>query len=180
MSEVEFKEWPPITRANPLESTITEKLNGTNSCVVIKDGAIVGVQSRRKFITPEDDNYGFAKWVWENEQDLLLLGNGRHYGEWAGPGIQKNPHRLDKKRFFLFNTYRWRLHRPKCCDVVPVLWQGLLEKNTIEEVMCSLREFYYEFKDPQAEPEGVVVYNHAFDKYTKHTFKNKEGKWKGE
>lgn len=86
---IEFKAWPKIPRATGEKVTITEKMDGTNACVVIQEGKIVGVQSRKRFITPEDDNYGFAAWVAENEQELLKLGDGYHYGEWAGLGIQK-------------------------------------------------------------------------------------------
>lgn len=78
MSKVEFKSWGKIPRAIGEGVTITEKLDGTNACVVIQDGVIAGVQSRNRFITPEDDNYGFARWVSENEHELLKLGEGYH------------------------------------------------------------------------------------------------------
>lgn len=101
---LEFKPWPKISRDNPFNVTITEKIDGTNACIIIQDGLLVGVQSRKRFITTLDDNYGFAAWVCENENELLKLGDGYHYGEWAGPGIQKNPHDLNEKTFFLFNS----------------------------------------------------------------------------
>lgn len=173
---VEFKAWPKISRDNPFNVTITEKIDGTNACIIIQDGNIVGVQSRKRFITVEDDNYGFASWVEENAFELLRLGGGYHYGEWAGPGIQKNPHNLGKKSFFLFNTCRWSDPeiRPDCCYIVPTLWQGILEKDTIQKVMDDLKDGY------DGKPEGVVVYYHAFGKYTKHTYKCQGGKWRGE
>ena len=107
MENVEFKAWEKIPRENPFTVTITEKIDGTNACIIIMDGEIVGVQSRKRLITVLEDNYGFAKWVEYNKKDLLGLGDGYHYGEWAGLGIQGNPHKLDKKHFFLFNTFRW-------------------------------------------------------------------------
>jgi len=173
---VEFKKWESIPRENPFTVTITEKMNGTNSCVVIQEGAIVGVQSRKRFITPDDDNYGFAQWVSDNEKDLLNLGEGYHYGEWTGLGIQKNPHTLEKKQFFLFNTFRWNPdnpNRPKCCSVVPVLYQGELKADTIQNLLEALTITAREDQTP----EGVVVYYHAFRKYTKHTIKSPNGKW---
>ena len=60
---VEFKAWPKIGRYNPFNVTITEKMDGTNACIIIEDGFIVGVQSRKRLITPDDDNFGFAQWV---------------------------------------------------------------------------------------------------------------------
>ena len=103
MSNIEFKAWNKIPRENPFRATITEKINGTNACIIIQDGSVVGAQSRKRLITPDDDNFGFAAWVEKNSEALEALGDGYHYGEWAGPGIQKNPHALDEKQFFLFN-----------------------------------------------------------------------------
>jgi len=176
MAEVEFKAWEKIPRENPFTVTVSEKMDGTNACVIIQDGVIVGVQSRKRLITPEDDNYGFAQWVSDNNDDLLSLGDGYHYGEWAGLGIQKNPHDMDRKRFFLFNTFRWNPdnpNRPKCCDVVPVLFSGELTPATIPDLLKELKDGATETQTP----EGVVVYHHAFRKYTKHTIKSPNGKW---
>lgn len=173
MNNIEFKAWKKIPRENPFNVTISEKIDGTNACVVIMDGEIVGVQSRKRFITPVDDNYGFASWVEENRDNLLSLGDGYHYGEWAGLGIQKNPLKLERKHFFLFNTFRWNENnpnRPSCCDVVPVLYQGKLEADTIPSLLVGME------KD-EVTREGVVVYYHAFRKYTKHTIKSPNGKW---
>lgn len=171
---IEFKSWEKIPRENPFNVTISEKIDGTNGCIVIQDGEIAGVQSRKRFITPDDDNYGFARWVAENEADLLKMGDGYHYGEWAGLGIQKNPLKLDKKHFFLFNTFRWNdnnPNRPDCCDVVPVLYQGELKPDTIPSLLELMKA------DDEVTHEGVVVYYHAFRKYTKHTVVAPNGKW---
>lgn len=173
---VEFKAWDKIPRENPFKVTISEKINGTNACIIIIDGEIVGVQSRKRLISLLDDNYGFARWVETNKGDLLNLGEGYHYGEWAGLGVQKNPHALDEKKFFLFNTFRWNENnpnRPLCCEVVPVLFQGELTPAIIPTLLNELQE---KAADNQT-PEGVVVYYHAFRKYTKHTIKSPNGKW---
>jgi hypothetical protein len=172
---VEFKKFPKIYRDNPFNVTITEKIDGTNACVVIENDKLVGIQSRNKFITPDEDNYGFASWACDNEDQLIGLGDGYHYGEWAGEGIQRNPHRLEGKHFFLFNTYRWTADdvRPECCAVVPILYRGLLTTYIVPQLLVELQENAEEDETP----EGVVVYYHSFDKYTKHTIKNPDGKW---
>jgi hypothetical protein len=80
-------------------------------------------RSRSRWITPDDDNFGFAAWVEANRDELLTLGPGRHFGEWWGSGIQRG-YGLPKgeKRFSLFNVSRWGESRPACCHVVPVLY----------------------------------------------------------
>lgn len=175
--ELEFQPWPKIGRVSPFKVTVSEKMDGTNACIIIKDAIIIAVQSRKQFITPEADNFNFALWVKDNSTDLLKLGEGHHYGEWVGPGIQKNPHQLKEKTFFLFNTARWNPdnpNRPDCCKTVPVLFQGTLEAHTIPEL---LKDLTFNAIGTNIRPEGVVCYYASFKKYTKHTIKSPNGKW---
>jgi hypothetical protein len=166
----EFQPWPKIERLKKNIVTITEKIDGTNACVVVKDGKVVGAQSRKKIITREDDNFGFANWVWDNAEQLATLGEGYHFGEWAGPGIQKNPHLLDKKRFFLFDTRRWDYieHCPAhaICGIVPKFYVGEYispdgyTKDWLNE--CGVAQGNHE-----ANPEGIMYYFHAFRTHIK-------------
>lgn len=177
MSDLEFQPWPKMTRISPFNVTISEKIDGTNACIIIQDGVIVGVQSRKRFITPEDDNYGFAGWVGRHHDELLTLGEGHHYGEWAGLGIQKNPHDLPEKQFFLFNTARWNPNNPnlpECCKVVPVLFTGTMDVNTVPDLLAELKATGDRVG---TRPEGVVVYYPSFGNYTKHTINSPNGKW---
>jgi hypothetical protein len=174
--DIEFKAWPKIGRGKGQRVIITEKLDGTNACVVIQEGKIVGVQSRKRFITPSDDNYGFATWVDHNEEELLKLGDGYHYGEWYGLGIQKNPHKAVGKRFALFNTLRWGEHNkntPECVEVVPVLHDGVLD-ITISDIMRDLQE---KADNEEYTPEGVVAFYCNTQTMEKYTFKTPKGKW---
>ncbi len=174
----EFKSWGKIPRDNPFVVTITEKMDGTNACIIIEDGVITGVQSRKRMITPERDNYGFAQWVEDNTEDLLGLGDGYHYGEWAGLGINKNPHDLEGKEFFLFNTFKWNpknLHRPKCCSVVPILFEGVMTNATIDILLHNLA---WNGSGTGSKPEGIIVFYHTFKSYTKHTIISPKGKWR--
>lgn len=175
MDQVDFKPWPKIYRQSA-NIIVTEKIDGTNSCIIIKDGEIIGCQSRKRLITPEEDNHGFATWVKDNSEKLLSLGDGYHYGEWAGPGIQKNPHRLNEKRFFLFNTKRWGEHNPNTpdiCDVVPVLYEGP-GNISIDNIMLDLHE---ESINKGYIAEGVVVFTPSSGTMVKYTFNNPDGKW---
>ena len=173
---IEFKEWPKIPRGGKRLITVTEKMDGTNACIIIKEGVVVGAQSRKRLITPEDDNYGFAGWVDRNKEELATLGDGYHYGEWTGLGIQKNPHNLENKTFFMFNTHRWFVNPnlPSICMVVPVLYHGTYYENMIEDIMLNLKEE----AGCVYTPEGIVAYEHTTRTMTKYTFKFSEGKWK--
>jgi hypothetical protein len=125
---IEFKAWPKTPRLFR-DIVITEKVDGTNSAIIIeeldvddpgahrlaaveRDGVLyeVGAQSRNRLILPgkTTDNHGFAAFVQHNAERLFdLLGPGRHYGEWWGEGIQgryKFP--VGTRGFALFNTQR--------------------------------------------------------------------------
>jgi hypothetical protein len=97
MSE-EFEAFPKIARLSR-EIVITEKIDGTNAQIYITKTPVgetdaskweLRVGSRSRWITPEDDNHGFAKWVFMHMEELIEgLGEGRHYGEWWGSGVQR-------------------------------------------------------------------------------------------
>ena len=101
----EFTPFPKIGRLNK-DMVVTEKLDGTNAAVGITEDGNVYAQSRKQIITPEKDNFNFAAWVAEHEEELIKLGPGVHFGEWWGSGIQRG-YDLREKRFSLFNTGRW-------------------------------------------------------------------------
>lgn len=163
----EFEPYPKIKRLSGAEMTITEKIDGTNAQIVIKDGKVALVGSRKRAIVPGDDNYGFAAWVDANVAGLIaFLGEGQHFGEWAGIGIQKNPLCLDEKRFFLFNTHR----NPKekfatmgnlvpHLDSVPVLHEGKFDLGEIDSVLDALMLIgsQVEDKGDHSRPEGIVI-----------------------
>ena len=160
---VEFQEFPKMARLSR-EVIVTEKIDGTNAQVFIsEDGAIIA-GSRTKWLTPQNDNFGFAKWVEENKEELLKLGVGRHFGEWWGSGIQRG-YGLPKgeKRFSLFNVSRWSDDeiRPKCCHVVPILYRGIFDTAKIDECLNTLKEKGSFAFDGFMKPEGVVVFHIA-------------------
>lgn len=209
MSAVEFKEWPKIPRlSSPF--VVTEKIDGTNSAVVIErepfgweldlyDPRTVAVisdeaqdsdfyvyaQSRTRFITPAQDNHGFARWVKDNAEALVAsLGVGTHFGEWWGNGIQRG-YGLGKgdKRFSLFNVKRWNpfdtydeLYAAQTVDtpifenllslsVVPILtWKDSDTPMTemadlTHSCLLSLKAFGSLAARGYMNPEGVVLYH---------------------
>jgi len=78
---IEFKEFPKIARLSR-ECVVTEKLDGTNAQIYIGEDGEFLVGSRTRWITPDDDNYGFARWAYERKDELMKLGKGQHFGEW--------------------------------------------------------------------------------------------------
>lgn len=152
---MEFKPWPKIVRVENKRSPIfTEKIDGTNACIAIENGQISHVQSRNRIITPDSDNYGFARWVQDNVGTVLQLGDGYHFGEWWGQGIGRK-YDLTERRFSLFNTRRWGGHNPppEGIYVVPHL-----RANTIEEVKQLLIE-HGSFAAPGfMDIEGAVMF----------------------
>lgn len=174
---MEFEEFPKMARLSR-EVIITEKLDGTNGQIAIeeldgfpaegalyqKDGLALWAGSRSRWVTPGDDNYGFAKWALENAEELLLLGPGRHFGEWWGQGIQRN-YNQPRKRFSLFNVVRWGESRPACCDVVPTLWVGQLEEHGmmkgVKEALNRLQKDGSAAAPGFMNPEGIVLFHTA-------------------
>ena len=161
------------------ECTITEKIDGTNASVYIGEDGEFLVASRSGWITTEKDNYGFAKWAMENKEELLKLGAGHHFGEWWGKGIQRN-YGLDEKRFSLFNVHKWSddLIRPKCCGVVPTLYNGIFCEDAWNSSMGRLIDNGSFAAPGFMKPEGVIIWHKSAQMYFKKTIE-KDDEWKG-
>lgn len=159
MTDIAFVEFPKMPRLSR-EIIVTEKIDGTNAQVHITDDGRVLAGSRTRWITPENDNFGFAAWVEANRDALLALGAGSHFGEWWGAGIQRR-YGLDHRRFSLFNVDRWGESRPACCDVVPVLYRGPFDTFEIDTALAKLAALGSVAAPGFMRPEGVVVYHVA-------------------
>ena len=210
----EFTPWPKIPRLRR-EMIITEKIDGSNACIVIRetvpnevdkneissgfmeltdeDGqpyeAVCSIfaQSRKRFITPAADNFGFAAWVEGNAEKLIKeLGPGRHFGEWWGLGIQRG-YDLNERRFSLFNIKRW--DELTLCEVglteigvhvVPTLYSyapsaegyPIFDTNAVEMEVDWLREHGSVAAPGFKDPEGVVVRHMASGQMFKRLLEN--------
>lgn len=196
---IEFKEWPKTPRLMR-NITITEKIDGTNAAIGIVPsddyndpsifthvkvgGDIFGVyaQSRSRLITPgkSTDNYGFAGWVERNAEQLVSsLGEGLHYGEWWGNGIQRK-YGMTEKWFSLFNTSRHAGLEAEGINlaVVPVLYEGPNDTDAIATALESLRVNGSVAAPGFMNPEGICVYQAASRQISKVTLDhNDAGKW---
>jgi len=203
---LEFQSFGKIARLSR-EAIVTEKIDGTNAQIYIvpkaevsdtdelvsvykSEAMVIFAGSRNRWITPKADNYGFAKWVQQNAEELLRLGPGRHFGEWWGAGIQRR-YGQTQKRFSLFNVNRWVPQWPgnpfsgvydaeapfnalNCCQVVPTIWRGNFDTSEINDFVEMLG-FEGSFAAPGfKQPEGLVVYHTASGTLFKKTLEHDE------
>lgn len=177
-----FIEFPKMARLSR-EIIITEKIDGTNAQVwIADDGVTMRTGSRTRWVTPENDNHGFAKWAEANRDDLLRLGPGRHFGEWWGRGIGRK-YLIGEQRFSLFNVSRWddTAVRPSCCHVVPTLYRGLFTTEDVEHTLATLAASGSVASPGFMRPEGVVVFHIAGNVGFKKTIEKDElSKWQRE
>lgn len=204
---MDFPAFGSIPRLNR-DITLTEKIDGTNGLIYIYEGGddtenvpsigsmalpsvpevfeggqfLVAAGSRSRWITPEMDNHGFARWVRDNAESLVMdLGPGLHYGEWWGSGIQRG-YGLQKgeKRFSLFNSFRWTPvaddFLTPSLDVVPVLAfdNGRALNVIVEQTLASLRDKGSVAAPGFMRPEGVIIYHRAANSYFKVTLDKDE------
>lgn len=176
-ADLVFQEFPSIARLSR-EMIVTEKIDGTNAQVYISDDGTVRAGSRNRWLTTDQDNFGFARWVQDHAENLRQLGPGRHFGEWWGQGIQRG-YGLSGKVFSLFNVKRWedRAVRPSCCLIVPVLYRGMFDTSEIDRVLSHLAACGSQAVPGFKKPEGIVVFHVAGNLLFKKTLdKNDEHK----
>lgn len=177
----EFEMFPKIARYSR-EVVVTEKIDGTNASIFIGEDGEFLTGSRKRWITPEDDNYGFSRWAHEHKEEIMTLGPGRHFGEWWGSGCQRG-YGLEKgeKRFSMFNVVRWcefgyiplqlptqdprqsKLQDmlPPCIGLVPVLWRGLFDEMNAERQLLWLEVHGSQASPGFMKPEGIVIFHLA-------------------
>lgn len=180
--EIPFQSFGKIPRLNR-DIIITEKIDGTNAQVYVDDSGNVYAGSRNRWITPESDNFGFAKWVQDNADDLRNLGPGHHYGEWWGSGIQRG-YCQTEKHFSLFNVSRWHENgekfngRPDCCKVVPYLFTGMFSQEDIVVALNHVAQHTFLTDHLVTDlnglypGEGIMIYHTASNSYFKVTCEN--------
>lgn len=164
----EFRKFPKVPRLRNLTMCITEKIDGTNACVRVDEHGQVSAQSRNRVIAIGNDNYGFASWVARNENDLRSLGEGYHFGEWWGKGIQRG-YGLQEKRFSLFNVKLWNDEtKPVCCHVVPTLYEGAFDLGWIDHTAEQLTRCGSSAEPGFMNVEGVMIFVPELGTYIKH------------
>jgi len=185
VSDLEFKPWRSIEKYDGVHVTITEKIHGTNAHVhVVKDeaGNLRAHAAKRTSYARVGEHFGFGSYVAANEAEICgKLGEGRHYGEWVGPGVNSD-YGLKEKVFVLFNHAYHQPRKdagqlPPQMDVVPVLYDGPYEPGLVERVKANLRASGSKFAPGFARPEGVVITFPQFGTTLKSVFAAEETGW---
>ena len=178
MSEVVFRELPKIPRWSR-RIIITEKIDGTNGLIYVGEDGTVKAGSKSQWLTPEKgkDNHGFARWVSEHEVELKELGPGYHHGEWWGNGINRGYGLKEgDKRFSLINSTKWKDVKPKCCEVIPILYDGIMDDiySPILKAIDSLKLNGSIAAPGYMSPEGIVIFHVQGNLFFKKTLQNDE------
>jgi len=155
-----------------------------NPHVEEKDKLYLFAASRNRWLTTgkQNDNHAFAYWVQEHGAELVMLGEGRHFGEWMGKGIQRG-YGLEEKRFYLFNVSKWakknfectpplaekQEYCPDCCEVVPILYEGAFDTVKIDQILNLLKVGGSVAVNHYMNPEGICIYHTAAGQYFKKT-----------
>ena len=188
----DFTAFPKMARLSR-ECLITEKIDGTNAQILITEDGDFYTGSRKRWITPDNDNFGFSAWAHDNKDELMKLGVGRHFGEWWGQGIQRK-YGLDHRRFSLFNVARWHENGaeaslipnpnptiqnytqelPACCSLVPLMYRGVFDTVHVENSINGLIAGGSMAAPGFMKPEGVVVFHVAGNVGFKKTIEKDE------
>lgn len=178
---MDFQSFMEIENVSKILFSITQKLHGSNAQIYVyqSGGGNLDLMcgSRTRWVTPEDDNYGFAAFVHKHKDEFIQrLGEGRHYGEWIGPGIGSGEG-LKEKTFALFAWWRFKgAALPPRTVTVPVLYDGPVDIAQIDVCMDRLRAEGSQLVPGFMKPEGIVV--QINDLRYKKVFQAEEAKWK--
>lgn len=173
----EFKSFSSIERFKGLQCIVTEKIHGTNAQIHII-GDEIRAAGRNRYLTIEHDNYGFALWVEHNKKDLIeFFGEGRHYGEWYGLGINSG-YGLKEKRFASFGlVLKDKPNRPPQVEFITELYNGKYDymvPKQMSELLLHTRSMQVPGFD---KPEGIVINFPALGHRFKMVFDLKDSAW---
>jgi hypothetical protein len=179
---LEFEPWGKTPRFVNETITITEKIDGTNACIVIlpydaeahhemtstgkalmlnmdevpgfEPTHTFATQSRKKFIWPgkQSDNAGFAQWAWDNAVDIV---GDLGYGKHYGEWWGRGIQRgyeQDTKKFSLFNPWRYSEDGDRLFTVKEMGTVPILYTGTASEEAVKSSLFYLEMEGSVAAP----------------------------
>lgn len=146
--------------------TVTQKLDGSSCTIIIEDGKISQVCSRRLSLKETEGN---SFWRAARKLDLSKVDSGRHIiqGELMGPGIQGNQLKLIEPELYvfqinrngLFDSYISMVHA--CRNIFKCKYVKHINNYDTKVTNCDL-EFFQKLADEEKLPngdfaEGIVV-----------------------
>lgn len=151
----------------------TEKLDGTNVSVLVKDGKILEVWNRKNFIQVFSENK-YNHYVIKGILNSLKQGycrklsNGQYFGELIGTKIQGNPYNLSNHIWIPFQTYAQRKLYYYSWGKYPKTYESISE--WFEEGLFSIfyaKQHNLDYSDPNCRLAEGVVFVHPSGKMAK-------------
>ncbi len=150
----------------PGEVTAVEKLDGTNTSIIIENNKVVSIYNRLNHIPFFKKGFGRFYEGIQNAIDkeyikIEKLEDGQYFGELCGPMINGNPLKLTNHLWFPFNFLKER-------DKFK-FWDGYIETlkdkeeneifNSVKETFKGLWSLERRRKGVKEPAEGIVFYN---------------------
>lgn len=188
---------------NILSGTVrlTAKLDGTNACVWADENGYMHYGSRKREISVEDDNAGFAAWMKSNNDESILLiracqanPNWIIYGEWSvgKVGAIKKYIKEAQNTLWIFDIYNRETEKYLTWDELEaalILYEligyrvkllATLTNPTLDDIIKIANENTFLLDNTDTLGEGVVIrrdnyvncYGHyAVAKYVREDFR---------
>ena len=159
---------------------IFPKLDGTNASVWYdRDDMVVKCGSRRRVITPDDDNAGFAAWVNsddEKAEKLRWMASAFpeliFYGEWLVPHTIRTYRQETWRRFWIFDVYDRNLGTYVPFESYKVMLEQYrqdfiepictIQDPSEEQLIAQCETNTYLISEGAGVGEGVVLKNYAW------------------
>jgi len=139
----------------------TEKFDGTNVSVCVKNGRIERVYNRTNRVnvweSPSQFYEGIKRAVDEGKFKPRMMEDGQYFGELLGKKVQGNPYNIDGhlwlpfeyiKEHYPFKFYNTWVEETKAHDL-----------NDLSELFKELKSVYFRRRKQEKHPEGIVFYN---------------------
>lgn len=183
---MEFKEYQHIQKLGISEVDgilngkcyISYKIDGTNSCVFLKDDGSLGFGSRHKEVTKDSDQTGFVPGILSDIKTytnllkfLCLHPNYIVYGEWLTGVYIKRYKPEAKKKFYIFDIFDFKTQKYISFDdysseldnfellYIPCL--AIINNPTVEDLKALLKDTG-NYLITSGLGEGIVIKNYDF------------------
>lgn len=164
------------------ECYVFPKLDGTNASVWVDENYNIRAGSRKREITPDNDNAGFAKFALNDARIIGFLSEYpgfRLYGEWLVPHTLKTYSKDAWRKFYVFDVFNHYLD-----SYVPYNeYKEYLEKHDIDYIPAysTMKNATYDhflielnkndFLMSEGVGEGIVIKNYNYkNKYGRTTW----------